>query len=283
MAATVTPGFAQSIETPLRKDGLFGTTRSDTGNRDMLNLLFNPSEGFESELPQEAPFLIVPNGVESGGYSSMLTTSADYSRTRRRTQLGATLFTSFKYYPRLDRVSSVGHSAGLGFTVRLPKQSSLQANSTIAYSPAYLYQLFPATSVSAATEATRVDPDYRIDQINSYTYGTNLALAVGPARGTRVTVTADHRHTDFRGESVTRPNLTASGVGLTLSQGLSRNSGLSVEYEYRTGTFGLSSESNQHRLSVGADYSHTISGSQRVGLHINIAPALLTLSESAVV
>src|SRR5215471_8035146 len=192
LPAATTTAFAQSIEAPLRKGGLFGSTRSDGGNRDALNLLLDASEMFDSELPPALRFQGARDPLEGDGYSSMLTTSADYTRTRRRTQLGATLLTSFKYYPRLDRVSSVSHSGGLGFTVRLPKQSSLQANTTVAYAPAYLYQLFPHDPVSAAAEAIAVDPDYRIDRSNSYAYGTNVALAIGSARGTRVTAAAEY-------------------------------------------------------------------------------------------
>ena len=276
------PAFAQGTEAPLRKSGLFGTTRVDAGNRDSFNLLFAPSEAFESALPPDARFKVSRGGLDSGGYSSMLTTSADYTRTRRRTQLGATLLTSFKYYPRLDRVEPVSHSAGLGFTVRLPKQSSLQANSTAAYAPAYLYQLFPKAPLAAPVEAIAADPDYRIDTSDSYTYGTNLALTVGRTRGTRITATADYRHTDFHREIVTRPNLTTSGAGMKLSRGVTRNSGLSVEYQYRTGTYGLTGVSNEHRLALGADYSYALSATRRAAFHVNVAPALLELPESVV-
>ena len=266
---------------PLRQGGLFGTTR-EAGSRDRLSVVVDASEARESGLPSDASFQVGRGQLQSGGYTSMLTTAADYSRTRRTTQLGGALFTSFKYYPHLDRVVPVTHSAALGLTLRLPKQSSLQANSTAAYAPAYLYQLFPRASQPAAVEPIATEPDFRIDQSDSYTYGTSLALAIGPPRAIRVTTTADYLHTDFRHETVTRPNLTTSGAAMKVSRGLSRNSGVSLDYAYRTGTYGRAGTTNEHRLTLGADYSHALSSTRRATFHVGLSPSLIDVSEPVV-
>jgi hypothetical protein len=275
-----TPAAAQITEAPLRQGGVFGTTRPGEGTRQRLNLLFEASETLQSELPAESRFQIPQGDLQSGGYSTLMTTSADYARTRPRTEFGGALFTSFKYYPRLDRVAPVSHSAGLGLTIRLPQQSSLQVNSMAAYAPAYMYELFPRAPVASAVEAIPANPDYRIDLSDSYTYGTNLTLAVGAARATRLTVTADYRHTDFHREIVTRPNLTTSGAAMRVSRGLSRNSSLSLEYQYRTGEYGFSGVTNEHRLALGADYAYPLSASRRLAFHFNLSPSLLELPDS---
>ena len=106
------------------------------------------------------------------------------------------------------RSPPVSHSAGLGASVRLPKQGSLQIAQTAAYSPSYLYQLFPTAALPAPGETIPANPDYRIDATDSYSYETKVALAFGSARRTRVTTTAEYSHTDFQHQAVARPNLT---------------------------------------------------------------------------
>ena len=269
------PLRAQNTEMPLRQGGLFGSTRPEKGNRDRLDWLVDASEGMQTELPLESRFRIGKSDLESGGFTSTLTSSAGYLRMRRRTQLAGSLVSSFKYYPRLDRVSVVGHGAGLGFTVRLPKESNLQLHSAAAYAPAYLYQLFPKAPVEDAAEPIAADADYRVDQGDSYAYNTNLSLNIGPPRKIRFTITGEYSHTDFQKEVVSRPNLTTSGGAARLSRGMTRNSDLSVEYNYRTATFGSRGITNEHRLSVGGGYSHRLSASRRANVQVRLSPSLL--------
>jgi len=276
-----TPALSQGTAAPRSSGGLFGATRSDVGGRDRLNVLFDMSEALDSELPPELRLRVPLGDPQSGGFSTIVTASADYAHNRRHVQLAGTALTAFRYYQRLDEVAAVSHNAGLGATVRLPKQGSLQVSQTAAYSPSYLYQLFPTAALPAAEESIPANPDYRIDQIASYSYGTNMALAFGSPHGTRVTTTAEYRHANYQRETTARPDLTTYAAGAKLSRALARNAGLSVEYQYRTGEFGFGGPTKEHRLTIGAEYSPALSARRRATFRFDVTPATFELPESA--
>jgi hypothetical protein len=56
--------------------------------------------------------------------------------------------------------------------------------------------------------------------------------------------------------------------------------GLSAEYKYRTGEFGIGGLTKEHRLTLGAEYSRALTVSRRATFHLNISPATLELPES---
>ena len=93
--------------------------------------------------------------------------------------------------------------------------------------PLYLYQLFPASPL-AAGDAIPVNPDYRIDETDSYSYNTATALTFGSRLGTRLTTTAEYRRTDFRMIPPDAPNLETYASGATVSRALSRKVALSA-------------------------------------------------------
>ena len=200
------PSFAQGTAAPRPAGGLFGATQSAVNGRDRLNLMFDVNEALESELPLELRSRVAQGDLQSGGFSTMVTASADYARNRRRLQLAGTALTAFRYYGRLNEVAPVTHSAGLGASISLPRQGNLHLAQTAAYSPSYLYQLLPTAGLPAPIESIPANPDYRIDATDSYSYDTQMALAFGSARRTRVTTTAEYSRTDFQHQIVARPN-----------------------------------------------------------------------------
>ena len=274
------PAFAQSIAAPRSSGGLFGPT-SSLGSRDRLSLTFDMSETLENEVPPEFRSRVAQGDLQSGGFSTMLTASADYARNRQRVQLAGSVLSAFKYYPQLDEVAAVSHSASLGASVRLPKQGSLQFAQSVAYSPAYLYQLFPTAAVPVPEETIPANPDYRVTAADSYSYQTRAALAFGSPRSFRVTTTGNYTHSDFPNQTTARPNLTVYEIGAKGSRTASRNTGLSVEYQYRTGEFGFSGTSTEHRVSVGVDYSRAVSTKRRATFHFKLTPSTLEVPESA--
>ena len=164
-------------------------------------------------------------------------------------------------------MAAVSHSASLGASVRLPKQGSLQFSQSAAYSPAYLYQLFPTAAVPVAAETIPANPDYRVTANDSYSYQTKAALAFGSERNFRVTTTAEYSHSDFQYQAAARPNITVYAIGAKGSRMVSRNGGLSVEYQYRTGEFGFGGISTEHRVTIGVDYSRALS--HKAACHIS--------------
>src|SRR5262249_38793894 len=143
-----TPAFTQNVAAQKPSGGgMFGPTRSEAGGRDRLSVTLDLSETLENELPPEFRSRVAQGDLQSGGFSTMLTASTDYARNRQRVQLAGSALTAFKYYPELEELAAVSHSASLGANIRLPKRGSLQISQSAAYSPAYLYQLFPTAAV----------------------------------------------------------------------------------------------------------------------------------------
>jgi hypothetical protein len=265
---------------PQQPGGLFGATRSDAAASNRLNVLITASEGLDSELPPAFASRVAQGDLQQGGLSTMLTATADYTRKRRHLQLAGTASTAVRYYQRLDRVDAVSDSAGLGASIRLPKQATLEVNQSAAYAPSYLYQLFPTVAPPALGESIPANPDYRIGRTDSYSYGTRMALMFGSSLGTSVTTTADYSHTDFRQQTATRPNLTTYASGAKVSHAISRSGGFSIEYRYRTGEFGLGGVTKEHRVSMGVDYSPSLSVSRRVTFRFNLGASVLAIPES---
>ena len=276
-----TPALSQAVVTPRPSGGLFGATRSEVGGRDRLNLIIDVNEALESELPPEFRSRVAQGDLQSGGFSTMLTASADYARNRQRVQLAGSALTAFKYYQDLDELAAVSHSSSLGANIRLPKRGSLQVSQSAAYSPAYLYQLFPTAAVPVLEESIPANPDYRVTATGSYSYQTKTAVAFGSVRSFRVTTTADYTHSDFRYLPAARSNLTVYAIGAKGSRAVSRNGGLSVEYQYRTGEFGFGGVSTEHRVTVGMDYSRALSAKRRATFRFNVTPSTLEVPESA--
>jgi predicted porin len=243
--------------------------------------MFDVNEALESELPLELRSRVQQGDVQSGGFSTMVTASADYARNRRRLQLAGTALTAFRYYGGLNEVAPVTHSAGLGASISLPGQGNLHIAQTAAYSPSYLYQLLPTGGLPAPMESIPANPDFRIEATDSYSYDSRAALAFGSARRTRVTTTAEYSRTDFQHQIVARPNLRTFATGAKVSRGMSRNGGVSVEYQYRTGEFGFGGLTKEHRLTLGAEYSRALTVSRRATFQLNVSPATLELPESA--
>ena len=94
----------------------------------------------------------------------------------------------------------MGQAAGLGIGIKLPKQTNFKVDSTAAYSPSYLYQLFPVGTPPALGEAIPTNPDYQIADHESYTYRTRAELSFGSRLGTMLTTSGEFNRTEFEQE-----------------------------------------------------------------------------------
>ena len=97
--------------------------------------------------------------------------------------------TAFRYYQTLIVVDPVGHSASLG-AERSPawKVRRFAGSTSGAYSPSYLYQLFPSTAVPALGDGIVTAPDYQVEQTDSYQYRSDAALSIGSPRRTTASI-----------------------------------------------------------------------------------------------
>jgi hypothetical protein len=192
----------------------------------------------------------------------MLVATAKYEHNRRRAKIAGNVYSSFRYFPQLDLLSASGQSAGLGSTVNLPRRATVEVSQTIDYSPSYLFRLFPSLAPPAVGDVLPAAPDYRTDEIQSYSYDTRATLTAGSPRSNRVSVTAEHNHTDFRARIV-RPDVDISAASAKWSRGIGRTGAFSSEYEYRQGKFGYRGPATDQRIKFGADYAPALSVTRR--------------------
>lgn len=269
------PAFAQ---TPAA--GMFGATRPDSVDRDKLNVVVSVAEGLDSEVPLEFVSL-APRNLQSGGLSSVLAATADYSRTRPRVELFGTASTYFRYANRLDRFDPGTQNAQLGVGLRLPKRGKLELSQSASYSPSYLYLLLPTAAPPTAGEPMPGNPEFQIDQTESYSHQSRMRLSFGSALGTRLTTTATVGRTDFRNPIAERWNLETYSSDTRVSRAISRTSTFSVGYEYSAGRFGDLGLSKEHRATMGVTYSPVLSVSRRATLRLDVSSSLFDIPPSA--
>ena len=121
-------------------------------------------------------------------------------------------------------------------------------------------------------------PAYRT---NSTLYDTSVAATFGSARATQVTTTADYSVNHFHGGIAPVRDLTTYGAGVNLARALSRSAGVSVAYHYSTGDFAVGGMTQEHRVTIGADYSLALSRTRRATLHIDLSPSIVETPAAA--
>jgi hypothetical protein len=271
--------LAQGTQAP-RGGGLFGGTRSDANDRHRLNFTFAVNEGYDSEVPLQLQSQLPQSGPQSGGYSTTANATAEYVRMSRRGQFRGTGESSFRYYGSLGTADAVSASAGLGGSLNLPARGTLEVNQTAAYSPSYLFGLFPSVTPAEVGETIPIAQDYRADLTESLSYRTNLALAFGSTQGTRFSVSGEYSATDYE-EGSTYDDLTGHQARAGLSHGIGRSLRVSADYEYRVGDFSFGARTVEHSLPLGVEYSPALSATRRAILGLKVIPSTLVIPESA--
>ena len=273
------PALSQNTNPRRPSGGLFGGLGS--GNSERLSVTFEAAEGYDSQLPVEREAAVVGGGLSSEGFSTVFGGSASFTQNGRRLQFGASASTAFKYYQELERLDALSHGAAFGLGIGLPNGGRFDINEALAYSPSYLYQLFPQGEPPALGESIPLNPDYRIDQTASYSSITRAALQFGSSRGTSFTSTAEYQVTNYRDETTGLSGVDTRTVGASVSHAVSRNFSFSGGYQYGSGTVGFSGPSYEHEVPVGFEYSLALSASRRLNIRVNAAPAWLKIAPSA--
>jgi hypothetical protein len=263
----------------MQTHGLFGSGSSNVSSN-KLGVTAVVSEGFDSAVPPELQPRLNQSGPQSGGYSSIFLTAANYERRRRRIDVFANLVTSTRYYGGLGEFSTASSTGAVGITLRLSSRSTATLNETAAYSPSYLYRLFPSITPPAVGDALPAGPDYRAVETPSFSNATTFGYTYGSDRAVRVSFEAAHERADFE-TVLDQDNLDiVSGRG-RISHGVGRTGLVSVEFEHRQGDFGFGATTTERRIKVGGEYAPALSISRRLHLRFNVAPSRLDVPETA--
>ncbi|MCA1652537.1 MAG: hypothetical protein LC753_20480 [Acidobacteria bacterium] len=163
----------------------------------------------------------------------------------------------------------------MGLSARLGERTTLLANQTAAYSPSYLYGLFPSDAVSTPGYAVPAAPDYAIGDSESYSYGTTLTLTHGLSLRSRLSATGEFQYTDYLNNMGTRRDLNSQGIRGEFSRNLTQNTAVRAGYRYRTGKFGHVADAvatepgasaTEHGGELSAQYSRPLSPVQQLAV-----------------
>lgn len=245
-----------------------------------MNFSFEVAEGFDSDVPSEQGVAVVGGGLGTGGFSTVFGGSSTYTRSGRRVQLAASAATAFKYYQRLERLDALSHGASLGLGLRLPKRGKFEITQAAAYSPSYLYQLFPQVNAPELGAPIPLNPDYQIDQRNSTSYSTRATVNYGSQRGTQFSTFGEYNVSAYENDAAVA-GLETRSLGARLSRAITSRASFVSEYRYRTGEFEFAGSAHEHEARLGVEYSPPLSTSRRLSIRLNVAPAWIKMPESA--
>jgi hypothetical protein len=221
-------------------------------------------------------------GLQSGGPSTVLQASSDYRRDGRHVAISGNAATAFKYFRDLDRFDATGHSAGLGVTFKAPK-GTLHLEQMAAYSPSYLYQLFPIDPATPIDPVIPINPEYQIIDTESFAYKSNAVLTMGSPRATQFTASGTFNRTDFDQAAWRRLDLNYYDGAVKIGRRFTSSGSLTTGYKFRSGEFGFRGPAQEHGVTIGLEYSPALSRTRRATFRFDIGPSLLRLPASAVV
>ena len=252
----------------------------DANANELLDVGLSVTGAYDSDTNTVVPFpgsgQLQPAGPSAWGVGSL-----DYIRRSARAVLQTSASSALRYLPDLQEFHSVMHGGSVSLSAPLPKRFGLEANTALAYSPSYLYGLFPTLPSTSAVEppAEYADP-YDVDVSSSYSSNSSISLGRRVGRRSSVSVVADFTHTNFSNatptdiptdipiEFLTRPDLTVFSLGAEFSRNFTRDTALSAGYRYNTGEFGyrLGQTTGEHAVDVGFNTTRRVSATRRIDL-----------------
>lgn len=236
------------------------------------------AEAYDSDAPEQLRSTLDPLNPQAGGFFTSLMAGCSFNWQGSRLQLGATGGSAFRYFGDLNEVRNISQTVGLGLGIRLTKRTSLLLNQSVAYSPSYLYGLFPRVVGLNPGDSPIAAPDYASSDLESYAYATVLGLTHGFNRRTSLSVTGELQSTNFLKETSIRNDVRSWGVRSNLSRNLTRNTALVAGYRYRTGDFGYGTAgtSTEHGLDIGVNYAKPLSATRRAEVGFKVGGSNLT-------
>lgn len=290
-AAAATLGLALYAAAPLSAQeshssppgGLFGGGGAPDP-RHKFDLSVSAIQGHDSDAPT-AIASVDPLAALSSGYSTGLRGMGEYRWRGSHMQVGATGASDLRYLSRLEELRSVSHTGGIGLSARLGGRSTMSLDGRAAYSPSYLFGLFPdPAGASTPGEAMPAAPDYATRDAASYTYGTSASLTHGLSRRSRLTTSGDFGYTDFLREDAAQQDATSHGFTGGYSRNVTRNVLVNAEYRFRAGTFGSGvgadlpegdDRTTEQGAVVGVAYVRPLSATREFHLRFNFGSSLV--------
>lgn len=275
------PACAQGTADAPITSGLFAGGNKPVASRQHFDFLVDSSETFDTHLPEQLGPTLTPDNPQSGGYSTLLKASSNYARHWSRTDIQASGSGAFRYYASLDEARVVSSAAVVGLTSRLSRNTSLQLDQNVAYSPSYLYQVLPAASPEEPGALPTTAPDYNIGESRSMSYGTTVSFSHNAIAGGRIRASGGINRSDFSQTSLARPNVRVYLLDGTFFRPISRRTELSLGYSHRNGEFGYGGTTTEQGVPVGFTYRGPLWITRHAELQFNLMPEVVDIPPSA--
>jgi hypothetical protein len=229
-------------------------------------------EGYDDDLPKELQSAIDAGAPQSGGFTTIFNASATYALRGKNYDLGANASSVVRHYAEIGDTRSAGHSAGLGLTSRLPGDTTVFVNQSAAYSPTYLYGLFPTGAVVEPGDPGTTAPDYSISDFESYNYTSVATVRHEFTRRSSFTAFGDYIYTDRLRETARWQDISAYSVRGRYSHNFARSTVVSAQMRYRNGQYGYAADGST--TEVGADFGfehiRTLSSTRRAAFRLSV-------------
>jgi len=263
--------------------GVFGGARPDAAATTRLDFTTSVVEGYDTDVPVSLRSTIIdPSSQQSVGFSTSLSTSAEYLWRNGRTQIGMSGSSVVKHYSDLGQTRGVGSGLGVGMSTRLPGSYTVFVNQAVAYTPAHLYGVFPTGAAVEPGTAGETAPDYTVSDFNSYIYTSTVSLKRDFSQRNSLAASGDFQYTDRQVNSPLWQDVTARRFGGEFVRKVSRNVAVATQYRYRSGAFGYTNDllTTEHSLDFGLNYIKPLSLTRRATLRLNFGVAAADVPQS---
>jgi hypothetical protein len=277
-------GATSSAQTGLDLPGTMsaaGSLASKDGST--ADATISVEEGYDANSEaKNRPAALLQSPYQIGGFYSAVTGDFAYALKTDHAQAGVTGTSIVRYYPNVNQLTTT-HAVGAGFTLQLSRRTTLFANQSVAFAPAYLYGVFPSVALPTVGQSIPAGADYRLSDQRSLSYATSVSLTERISRRDSLSFRAGFSYTDFTGESAALVDMRSYSVGGRYTHPLRRNGSFYAGYNYKqveyvqtpaTVVFGTASPT-EHGLDIGMAYDRPISRSRRTTIGFNVGSSVI--------
>lgn len=268
---TLLPSVVRAQGVSARGNGSTSTaSRNTKPTGQQLDVTIDAAEAYDSDLLAQAVGPRVDGSQVAGNYAD-LQAHADYRVPSRRVSFAASGSSALRYYGSAGEFRSVSHSIGAGIDAHLTSRTSVLVNGSAAYSPSYLYGLFPTLTDPGPGTSIPSAADYNAYDETSYSYGATVGLTHNLSLRDQLAVTLNGSYTDYvqgSGNALAnaRRDLSSYGVNAAYSRSLSRRKSLVIAFQHREGQFGYSTggSSMENGVTAGMQIARPLSATRNM-------------------
>ena len=187
-----------------------------------------------------------------------------YTLTKTQVTLDAGGNVTIRRYSNETMRTGSGH---LGGSLRGPLNTRFTASENVSYQPYLLLGLSPLLGDSVLDQSGMVREDFAVSAEQYVRYTTSAGVEQSNRLSRRATLGFHYLFSDFHNETSTRKyQYRSHAVGTTFKQGLTRDFGFHIGYEYRLTDTAQATRPGRlvaHNADIGVDFNRAFSLTRR--------------------